>query len=246
MNELILLSVGSMLFSFQNQEKNTETLQGLDKNSKPNILFLFADDQRADALGCSGNSYIKTPNIDKLSENGVRFSNSYVMGGHHGAICAPSRAMLMSGKSLFNVYDKLDEVLTMPKYFAQNGYKTFGTGKWHNGAKSFEESFQKGENVFLGGMCDHYKVPCQSLGPDGKLGAPVIKGFSTDMFAEAAVNFLTDYGNSPKDQPFFCYVAFTAPHDPRSPREDYIGTIRQKPSRCLEILKRCIHLHSTI
>ena len=76
-------------------------LNASNAQNKPNILFLFADDQRADALGCAGNSYIHTPNIDKLANTGVRFSNSYVMGGHHGAICAPSRAMLMSGKSLF-------------------------------------------------------------------------------------------------------------------------------------------------
>ena len=130
-----------------------------EAKKKPNILFLFADDQRADALGCSGNTYIRTPNIDKLAENGVRFSNSYVMGGHHGAICAPSRAMLMSGKSLFHVYDKLEGVHTMPMHFAENGYETFGTGKWHNGANTFEASFQKGDNVFIGGMSDHYNVP---------------------------------------------------------------------------------------
>jgi arylsulfatase A-like enzyme len=190
---------------------------------KPNILFLFADDQRADALGCSGNTYIKTPNIDKLAEGGIRFNNSYVMGGHHGAISAPSRAMLMTGKSLYHVYDVLDGVITMPLFLSRHGYETFGTGKWHNGAKSFEASFQRGENVFLGGMSDHFNVPCRTLGPDGKLTKPVIKGFSTDLFADAAIDFLDSYSRGEKDKPFFCYVAFTAPHDPRSPRNDYIG-----------------------
>jgi len=190
---------------------------------KPNILFLFADDQRADALGCSGNTYIRTPNIDKLAENGVRFTNNYVMGGHHGAICAPSRAMLMSGKSLFHVYDKLEGVHTLPMHFAENGYETFGTGKWHNAANTFEASFQQGENVFIGGMSDHYNVPCRTLGPGGKLSEPVKKSFSTDLFADAAINFLSTYAEGSKQNPFFCYVAFTAPHDPRSPREDYIG-----------------------
>ena len=86
------------------------------------------------------------------------------MGGHHGAICAPSRAMLMSGKSLFHVYDDLEGVHTMPMHFAENGYETFGTGKWHNGAKTFEASFQMGKNVFIGGMADHFQVPCRDLG----------------------------------------------------------------------------------
>ncbi|NLA49099.1 MAG: sulfatase-like hydrolase/transferase, partial [Bacteroidales bacterium] len=109
---------------------------------KPNVLVIFADDQRADALGCSGNRHIRTPNIDNLAENGVRFLNCYAMGGHHGAISAPSRAMLLSGKYLFNVYDKLDGVRTMPMHFADHGYNTFGTGKWHNEKSAFEASFQ--------------------------------------------------------------------------------------------------------
>ena len=201
----------------------TSVNKSIEENKKPNILFLFADDQRADALGCAGNTYIRTPNIDKLAETGVRFSNNYVMGGHHGAICAPSRAMLMSGLSLFHVYDHLEGVHTMPMHFAENGYETFGTGKWHNGAKTFEASFQKGENVFIGGMADHYQVPCRNLGPDRILGEPVKKGFSTDLFADAAINYLNNYAIGERKNPFFCYVAFTAPHDPRSPREDYIG-----------------------
>lgn len=207
---------------------NCHTAKGLTKEEektrlKPNILFLFADDQRADALGVSGNSRIMTPNIDQLAKTGVRFTNAYVMGGHHGAICAPSRAMLMSGKSLFHVYDKLEGVHTMPMHFAENGYETFGTGKWHNQAPTFEASFQRGKNVFTGGMCDHYNVPCRNLGEDGKLSNPVKKAFSTDLFAEAAIDFINEYSSVKRDHPFFCYVAFTAPHDPRSPRTDYIG-----------------------
>lgn len=214
---LLLVSTG---ISCNTGDQAPENQSG--RKTNPNILFLFADDQRADALGCSGNTYIRTPNIDKLAENGVRFSNNYVMGGHHGAICAPSRAMLMSGKSLFHVYDVLDGVTTMPMYFAGYGYQTFGTGKWHNGTKSFEASFQQGENVFIGGMSNHYSVPCRTL-VDGKLSEPVKKGFSTDLFADAAIGFLNSYAKGNREKPFFCYVAFTAPHDPRSPREDYIG-----------------------
>ena len=212
----VLLLFGSFVSCNANQVPT-------EAKKKLNILFLFADDQRADALGCSGNTYIRTPNIDRLAETGVLFSNNYVMGGHHGAICAPSRAMLMSGKSLFHVYDKLEGVHTMPMHFAENGYETFGTGKWHNGAKTFEASFQKGDNVMIGGMSDHYNVPCRTLGPDRKLSVPVKKGFSTDLFADAAISYLNNYAKGKREKPFFCYVAFTAPHDPRSPRKDYIG-----------------------
>ena len=152
---LVILLLG-VLVSCRPDNKSAENKK--EKLDRSNVLFLFADDQRADAMGCSGNTYIKTPNIDKLADNGIRFTNSYVMGGHHAAICAPSRAMLMSGKSIYHVYENfdmvkwnenivLDGVTTMPMYFAQYGYETFGTGKWHNGGKSFEASFQKGENA---------------------------------------------------------------------------------------------------
>lgn len=190
---------------------------------KPNILFILADDLRADALGSYGNGIIRTPNIDRLSETGLRFSNSYIMGGHHGAISAPSRAMLLSGKYLFNVYDRLDGVSTMPMHFASHGYLTFGTGKWHNEKSAFEASFLKGNSVFLGGMADHFNVPCNDMGEDGKLSPSLKEGFSTDIFSDAAIDFITNYSSGKRENPFFCYVAFTAPHDPYSPRSDFIG-----------------------
>jgi arylsulfatase A-like enzyme len=203
----------------------TEKQAGTSKQEpgNPNILFIFTDDLRADAIGCAGNTIVKTPNIDNLATSGVQFSNCYVMGGHHGAICAPSRAMLMSGKSLFHVYDNLDGINTMPMHYAAHGYETFGTGKWHNSAKSFESSFQQGKNIFLAGMSDHFNVPVRDLDETGKLTAPMNKGFSTDLFAEAAIEYIKEYAKSSRDNPFFCYLSFTAPHDPRSPREDYIG-----------------------
>ena len=70
---------------------------------KPNILFLFADDQRADTIAALGNSHIKTPNIDRLVNAGFTFRTNYCFGGNSGAVCVPSRAMLMSGKTWFHV-----------------------------------------------------------------------------------------------------------------------------------------------
>lgn len=203
---------------------NSDKVQ-TESKKKPNILFLFADDQRADAMGCAGNPYIKTPNIDQIATSGVRFSNNYFMGGNKPAVCLPSRAMLMSGRSLFNIGGNLSlkGVTTMPEYFKANGYETFGTGKWHNGLESFERSFSAGRNVFLGGMSDHFKVPCRDMDENNKLGKIVTKGYSTDVFSKAALDFLQNYSSGNREKPFFCYLAFIAPHDPRSPREDYVG-----------------------
>lgn len=208
---LLLLLIAFMAVSFGPKPKN-----------QPNVLFLFADDQRADALGVAGNPYIKTPNIDQLAREGSRFTDAYVMGGHHGAICAPSRAMLLSGKSLYHVYDRLDGVETMPMYFAQQGYLTFGTGKWHNEKTAFEASFQQAKSVYLGGMADHFAIAVRDMDANRILGEPTVKGFSTEVFASAAIDFLSDYAQSDRSQPFFCYVAFTVPHDPYSPAPAYI------------------------
>ncbi|MCG1035812.1 sulfatase-like hydrolase/transferase [Polaribacter sargassicola] len=218
---LLLVFIFSFNYSVisQNQKINKK---------KPNILFIFSDDQRADALGANGNGYISTPNVDKLAQTGVSFKNTYVMGGNQGAICAPSRAMLMSGKSLFHVYEKLDGVTTMPMYFNQFGYESFGTGKWHNEPSAFEASFDKGKNVMTMGMTDYFNAPVRDLDKNGKLTKPVKKGFSTDIFADSAIDYLNNYAKEGTEKPFFCYVAFNAPHDPRSPREDYIGMYKDE------------------
>jgi arylsulfatase A-like enzyme len=194
--------------------------QRKEEPKKPNIVFIFTDDQRADALGAAGNQIIKTPNLDALAESGVRFTNNYCMGSIHGAVCAPSRAMLMSGKSLYHVYDKLDTVATMPQVLAANGYTTFGTGKWHNGGNSFLASFQQGKNVFLGGMDDHFNTTVRDKVNDSTFTEPIEKGFSTDLFADAMIDFITSQKGAEK--PFFAYIAFTAPHDPRSPLPQYL------------------------
>jgi arylsulfatase A-like enzyme len=187
---------------------------------KPNILFLFADDQRADTIAAHGNPRIQTPNLDKLVRAGFSFRSNYVFGGNSGAVCVPSRAMLMSGKSWFNVDTaKLAGAKLLPELLGENGYATFGTGKWHNGEQSWLRAFQRGRNIFFGGMSDHTLVPVKDLGPDGKL-TPVRTGgkFSSELFADAAIDFLETHDGQ---KPFFAYVAFTAPHDPRQPPEAY-------------------------
>jgi arylsulfatase A-like enzyme len=94
------------------------------------------------------------------------------------------------------------------------GYRTFATGKWHNGRAAFKRSFALAKDVMFGGMANHREVPVMDL-VDGELGnAHTGAGHSSELFADAAVEFLTGLeGNAP----FFCYVAFTAPHDPRDP-----------------------------
>ncbi len=88
-------------------------------DARPNVLFLFADDQRADTIAAVGNSQIKTPNLDRLVRRGLAFDRAYMQGGLNGATCVPSRAMLLSGRCLFRVDEKLLRDETWPAAFGR-------------------------------------------------------------------------------------------------------------------------------
>ncbi|WP_228499578.1 sulfatase-like hydrolase/transferase [Thermogemmata fonticola] len=186
--------------------------------SPPNILFLFADDQRADTIAAWGNPHIRTPNLDRLVAHGCSFRNNYCFGSNSGAVCVPSRAMLMSGRTWFDVKPNLDGVPLLPEILRAAGYTTFATGKWHNGESSFVRAFPDARSVFFGGMADHTKVPVADVSGGKVTNRRVAKKFSSEEFADAAIEFLNGYKGR---KPFFCYVAFTAPHDPRNPPEKY-------------------------
>ena len=192
----------------------------LSAAERPNVVVLFSDDQRADTIHALGNDLIRTPNLDRLVREGAAFTQAHIMGGLQPAVCVPSRAMMLSGKSLFRVSEKLQSETLMPQAFATAGYETFGTGKWHNGAPAYVRAFAAGDKVFLGGMSDQSKVPWRSLTQLQATPLPkptVGDQFSSEMFTDAAVTFL----KQKHDRPFFCYVAFTSPHDPRTPPGEY-------------------------
>ncbi len=188
-----------------------------EQPSRPNVLFLFADDQRADTIAALGNPIIKTPNLDRLAKRGLAFDCAYMQGGFHGATCVPSRAMLLSGESLFRIDEKLLRDETWPAAYGQAGYTTFMAGKWHNGPASIPASFQMARSVFAGGMTNPMKAPLSNL-VDGKLTRPAIAPqHACAVFADEAIRFLKE----PRDGPFFCYVAFDAPHDPHIVPDDF-------------------------
>ena len=107
------------------------TVVSLTAAQPPNIVFIFADDQRADTIAALGNPVIKTPNLDRLVKRGVAFTRAYMQGGNGGATCVPSRAMLLSGRSLAQIDEKLLKHQTWPSAFGAAGYATFAAGKWH-------------------------------------------------------------------------------------------------------------------
>ena len=203
------------------------------KAGKPNILFLFTDDQAVDTIRALGNKEIQTPNFDRLVAAGTTFTHCYNMGSWSPAVCIASRSMLLSGRSVWRaqqIYDTAEQEREAgrwwPTYLKAAGYQTYLTGKWHVKA-SPEKSFDVVRHVRPGMPDDTpegYNRP-QTGQPDPWSPSDLrFGGFWeggrhwSEVVADDAVDYLR---LATKDEnPFFMYVAFNAPHDPRqSPRE---------------------------
>ena len=178
----------------------------------PNVVFIFADDQRADTIAALGNPVIKTPNLDRLVKRGVSFTRAYMQGGNQGATCVPSRAMLLSGRSLAQIDEKLLKHATWPGAFGAAGYATFAAGKWHNGPPALPKSFQQARALFVGGMANPLKAPTSDMLPTGKL-TPA-KMSPKHLCEEATDETLAFLKSQDGKRPFFSYLAFDGPHDP--------------------------------
>lgn len=201
---------------------------------RPNLLFVFADDQAFDTIHAQGNSEIQTPNLDRLFEQGTSFTQTYNQGGWNGAICIASRTMLNTGLYIWHAEavqkDLKSKWVPEKKMWAQQlaakGYQTFFSGKWHVKADA-SEVFEVARNI-RGGMPNQtpagYDRPTS---PDDKEWQPWDKKYEGfwkggTHWSEVLGNDAIDYLDiAAKDErPFFMYLAFNAPHDPRqSPKE---------------------------
>ena len=196
-----------------------------------NILIIYSDDQSYSALGAAGNPNISTPNLDKLAKSGLMFTQAHVMGGHQGAICMPSRVMLLTGRYVNRLPGdgKIipDSLVSLPEVLQKQGYNTYHSGKWHSDKASHHRIFSTGGDIFFGGMHfpkfggqEHPTVSkFDSTGVYDKSRERVSDTYSTTLYANNAISFLNSA--AAKEKPFFCYVAFTSPHDPRTPPEKF-------------------------
>ena len=191
--------------------------------SRPNFLFIIADDHRHSAIGALGIEPVQTPTLDQLLADGTGFTQAHIMGSTSGAVCMPSRGMLMSGQHLFDTPDPLpDAAPLLPELLWAEGYTTFATGKWHNRRGSFARCFAGGGKIFFGGMSDQYAVRVHDFDPEGLYPADssyYADGFSTTVFAEEMLSFLDAQASAA--QPFFAYISLTSPHDPRTAPAPY-------------------------
>jgi arylsulfatase A-like enzyme len=205
---------------------------------RPNIVVILADDMGFSDLGCYG-SEIQTPNLDKLASGGMRFTQFY-----NSPRCCPSRAALLTGlyshQSGFGLmaddYGKFtapayrgdlgENCVTIAEALRLGGYHTAMCGKWHL-TPPFPQSqhnwpLQRGFEAFygtIGGACSYYD-PATLLRDNQHIRASG-DFYYTDAIAQNAVRYIDDY--SPKDEPFFLYCAFTAPHWPLQASEEEIA-----------------------
>ncbi|GAF02690.1 sulfatase-like hydrolase/transferase [Saccharicrinis fermentans] len=222
---------------------------------KPNIIFLFADDQCHSTIHALGNKEVITPNLDKLVRNGVTFTNAYNMGSWSGAVCLASRAMLNTGKPVWKANAGVrsvnkGEAQSWAQMMSAQGYETYMTGKWHvsfPAAKHFDhtkhirggmpkdnwnhaamvkkfKNLKKGED-YRDFMPTGYNRPLSkddhSWSPTDTLNGGYWEGGQhwSEVLRDDAIAFINQAKTSEK--PFFMYLAFNAPHDPRQAPQEF-------------------------
>ena len=189
------------------------------------IVFILADDLRADFLGCSGREGIETPAIDRLAASGTRFEHAYCQGSRSPAICLPSRSRILSGGSDWSVPNwsaaqRGSDLPLWPAVLRDQGWRTHHVGKWHCGKPWFQRSFESGASVLFGGMGSHWTLEVEDLPLVGDPAKRRLRRYSTEEFGGAAVDFLRSHAANEPDRPFVLSLCFTAPHDPRTSPED--------------------------
>lgn len=213
---VVLISIGTVF-----GDEQTETTPGRP-DKRPNVLLIMADDLGYSDLGCYGGE-IKTPNLDRLAQKGIRFTQFY-----NTARCWPTRAALLTGYYAQQVRrddlpglkkaNRPSWAKLLPSRLKPQGYRCYHSGKWHLDGKPLANGFDlsyllKDQGRFFYPQI-HWKND-QRLPPVAKTKNPFGDGFyGTTAIAEHAVECLKSHQAKHGDQPFFHYLAFTAPHFP--------------------------------
>ena len=211
--------------------------------TRPNVIIIYVDDMGWGDVGYHGFKDIKTPNMDKLAEEGTWFSQAYVS----ASICGPSRAGMITGahQQRFGIYGNFHEnhipdsqPLAM-ELMKDNGYKTAVIGKWHLGEPTGLPN-ERGADFFYGfldGSHDYFK---STTNPDAHMRfAPIYRntemeppiqeseGYLTELFTDEALNFID--GAVKEEEPFFMYLAHFAVHHPWQVPESYVERLKDLP-----------------
>ncbi len=188
---------------------------------RPNILHIHADDHRADGLHALGNSILQTPNLDWLVEHGMTFNHCYTMGSMIGAVCTPSRTMMLTGRSWQRIPKApgaspmaSNPSTFLPRVMDAAGYKTWHMGKAGNG-------FPAGLREFQTSIIDDASGPT----PQND------RAHCSERLADRTIDFLKARNSESDRKPFYIYLAPPVPHDPRSaePRFHQLYTAAKIP-----------------
>ena len=212
-----------------NKNKNHTIQSNQESYSKPNIIVILADDAGYIDFGFMESKDLETPEIDKLAESGIIFSDAHVS----ATVCAPSRAGLLTGQYQqrhgFEANGKpgfglSDEVVTMADVFKAGGYKTYALGKWHLGSddpsdhpnkRGFDDFYG-----FLSGGRSYFPIknPTNDIMLQHNGERVVFDGYLTDVLGEQSVKFVTE--SAKNKEPFFMYLAYNAVHTPMEAKEE--------------------------
>ncbi len=225
---LVLIASACQLISL----RQAAAAPAASASRRPNIVIILADDLGWQGVGYQ-DSFIHTPNIDRLANQGVEFTNFYV-----SPMCSPTRIGLMSGRyplrlglgrSVIRPWSKYGlppEVQTLPEVLATAGYRNRGAfGKWHLGHLAPQwHPLSQGLTAFLGqynGAADYWtRIREGELDWHRNADPLEVPGYTTNLITDAACAFIKQHAG---DGPFFCYVPYTAPHEPLQAPDKYLA-----------------------
>ena len=208
---------------------------------RPNIVFIMADDLGIGVLSSHGAKDMMTPNIDKLMESGCRFDNAYA----NCPVCSPTRAAFLTGRypdmvgvpgvirthRVNNWGYLFESAKTLPQVLKSAGYHTALIGKWHLGLVEPNTPIGRGFDFFkgyLGDMMDDYynhrRHGVNYMTEGRKRIEP--KGHATDLFSDWAVKHIKE--RDAKEEPFFLFLSYNAPHTPIQPPEDWYEKVKKR------------------
>jgi N-acetylglucosamine-6-sulfatase len=194
--------------------------------ARPDVIFILVDDLRADALGCTGHPFVRTPHIDRLAREGVRFRNAFVT----TPLCSPARASFLTGqyahthgvRNNTNASNaRSHQLVTFPQLLQKGGYETAYVGKWHMGN---DDTPRPGFNYWVS-----FKGQGEYVNPELNVdGKPVAtEGYVTDLLTDRAIDFV----KRPHEKPYCLYLAHKAVHGPFTPAERHRDAFSEEPIR---------------
>ena len=207
----------------------------------PNILMILVDDLGYGDISCYGGPETRTPNVDGIAAEGMRFTRFYA----NSPVCSPSRASLMTGRypdlvgvpgvirqTVEDSWGYFDpKAVTLPDMLRKGGYRTIHIGKWHLGLEEENHPCERGFDLYRGfidDMMDDYWTHCRFGNNGMRHNKDVIdpEGHATDIFTEWAIEEINSCAGG--DQPWFMYLAYNAPHTPIQPPEEWIEKVKQR------------------